>query len=175
MGDRHRPAARDDREAAARIGPEHRLPRTDPALRLLRTDHRRAARQRRLRDRQDRSGRNHPQRRRRPLRASRRTYGEAARLEPSRIDGLVVAIGELVGNSIEHGAGHGTLSWWTSPGRAVAEIHDPGHLGAVTPGLRRPDALAPRGRGVWLARQFSDVLHLWTSWDGTHARLEIAA
>jgi anti-sigma regulatory factor (Ser/Thr protein kinase) len=109
------------------------------------------------------------------IRASTRRHGEAARLAPSRVDGLVVAVGELVSNSIEHGAGHGTLSWWTTPGRAVAEIHDPGPMGAVTPGLRRPDALAPRGRGVWLARQFSDVLHLWTTSDGTHARLEITA
>ncbi len=109
----------------------------------------------------------------RGVRGWAKRHGLDAGLDPGRIDGLVVAVCELVSNSIEHGAGRGTLSWWTSPGRVVAQVHDPGRMGITTPGLRRPEALAVRGRGVWLARQLSDVLHLWTTPEGTHARLEI--
>jgi hypothetical protein len=57
----------------------------------------------------------------------------------------------------------------------VAEIHDLGRMTTTTPGLRRPDVRSPRGRGVWLARQLCDVLHLWTGADGTYVRLELTA
>jgi anti-sigma regulatory factor (Ser/Thr protein kinase) len=109
----------------------------------------------------------------RGIRAWTKRHGFEAGLDPERVEGLVLAVCELVSNSLEHGAGHGTLSWWIRPGRVVAQIHDPGHMGAITPGLRRPDARSVRGRGVWLARQLCDVLHLWTAVDGTHARLEV--
>lgn len=111
----------------------------------------------------------------RGIRAWARRHGLEAGLGPAQINGLVVAVCELVSNSIEHGAGHGRLFWWISPGRVVAQIDDEGHMTSITPGLRRPDTLSVRGRGVWLARQLTDVLHLWTSVDGTHARLEIGA
>lgn len=111
----------------------------------------------------------------RGIRALARRHGMEAGLANTRIDGLVVAVCELVSNSIEHGAGCGTVSWWISPGQVVAQIDDAGHMASITPGLRRPGTLSVRGRGVWLARRLSDVLHLWTSVDGTHARLEIGA
>jgi anti-sigma regulatory factor (Ser/Thr protein kinase) len=111
----------------------------------------------------------------RGVRASAKRHGLEAGLDTERLAGLVLAVCELVSNSIEHGAGHGTLSWWVRPGRLVAEIHDPGHMSTTTPGLRQPTARSVRGRGVWLARQLSDVVHLWTTVDGTHARLEIGA
>ncbi len=109
----------------------------------------------------------------RGIRARARRHGLEAGLDPARIDGLLVAVCELVSNSIEHGPGHGTLSWWVSPGRVVAQIDDEGHMTSSTPGLRLPDTLSVRGRGVWLARRLCDVVHLWTGVDGTHARLEI--
>ncbi|MDD7942050.1 ATP-binding protein [Actinomycetospora lutea] len=99
--------------------------------------------------------------------------GEEAGLDDEQIDGLVLAVGELTSNSIEHGPGHGTLSWWTRPGRLVAQISDPGLMTTTTPGLRCPETRSVRGRGVWLARQLTDVLHLWTGAAGTHVRLEI--
>lgn len=111
----------------------------------------------------------------RGIRAWTKRHGLEAGLDPARIDGLVLAVCELVSNSIEHGAGHGTLSWWVRPGRVVAQIHDPGHMSTTTPGLRRPDALSVRGRGIWLARQLCDILHLWSTEDGTHVRLEVGA
>jgi anti-sigma regulatory factor (Ser/Thr protein kinase) len=109
------------------------------------------------------------------VRRATRRHGEDAGLDAEQVDGLVLAICELVANSIEHGPGHGTLSWWAQPGRVVAEVHDVGQMSTTTPGLHRPDVRSPRGRGVWLARQLSDVLHLWTGADGTYVRLELAA
>ena len=111
----------------------------------------------------------------RAVRHATRDRGEEAGLDDDQVDGLVLAVAELVSNSIEHGPGRGTMSWWTAPGRIVAEVHDVGHMTTTTPGLRRPSIRSPRGRGVWLARQLSDVLHLWTGDDGTHVRLELGA
>jgi anti-sigma regulatory factor (Ser/Thr protein kinase) len=111
----------------------------------------------------------------RGIRASTKRHGLEAGLDPDRIEGLVLAVCELVSNSLEHGPGYGTLSWWIRPGRVVAQIQDTGRMSTTTPGLRRPDALSVRGRGVWLARQLCDVLHLWTTVEGTHARLEVGA
>lgn len=112
------------------------------------------------------------------LRAVRRETvrrGEEAGLDEDRVDGLVLAVGELASNSIEHGPGHGTLSWWSRPGRLVAQVSDSGRMTTTTPGLRCPETRSARGRGVWLARQLTDVLHLWTGPAGTHVRLEIGA
>lgn len=109
----------------------------------------------------------------RDVRRATRRRGEEAGLLDEQVDGLVLAIGELVSNSIEHGPGRGTLSWWTVPDRLVAQVDDPGRMTTTTPGLRCPEVRSTRGRGVWLARQLSDVLHLWTGPDGTHVRLEI--
>jgi anti-sigma regulatory factor (Ser/Thr protein kinase) len=111
----------------------------------------------------------------RDVRRATRRHGEDAGLDDEQVDGLVLAVAELVTNSVEHGAGRGTLTWWTTPGRVVAEIHDLGRMTTTTPGLRRPDVRSPRGRGVWLARQLCDVLHLWTGADGTYVRLELTA
>ncbi|NMO88351.1 ATP-binding protein [Actinomycetospora sp. TBRC 11914] len=111
----------------------------------------------------------------RGIRAWTKRHGLEAGLDPERTEGLVLAVCELVSNSIEHGAGHGTLSWWVRPGRVVAQIDDPGQMSTTTPGLRRPDVLSVRGRGVWMARQLCDLVHLWTTVGGTHARLEIGA
>ncbi|MEJ2886418.1 ATP-binding protein [Actinomycetospora aeridis] len=109
----------------------------------------------------------------RDVRRVTRARGEEAGLDADRVDGLVLAVGELASNCVEHGPGHGTLSWWTAPGRLVAQLDDPGLMSTTTPGLRCPETRSVRGRGVWLARQLTDLLHLWTGADGTHVRLEI--
>jgi anti-sigma regulatory factor (Ser/Thr protein kinase) len=109
----------------------------------------------------------------RDVRRSTRARGEEAGLGEDAIEGLVLAVGELASNCVEHGPGHGTLSWWSAPDRLVAQIDDPGRMTTTTPGLRCPETRSVRGRGVWLARQLTDVLHLWTGLDGTHVRLEI--
>ncbi len=111
----------------------------------------------------------------RTLRGIRETvvrHARGAGLDSERVNSLVLAISELVSNSIEHGAGHGSLRWWTHPRRVIAEVHDPGSLGEVLPGLRRPALTGERGRGVYLARRLCDVVHLWSGPDGTRVRVE---
>ena len=49
-------------------------------------------------------------------------------------------------------------------------MHDRGVLGDPLLGLQAPHPAEPRGRGVWIARQLCDSLHVWANADGTHVR-----
>jgi anti-sigma regulatory factor (Ser/Thr protein kinase) len=108
----------------------------------------------------------------RAVRAEAERYGTMADLGARRSQGLVLAVCELVNNSIEHGAGHGTVSWWVLGDRVVAQVHDAGRMCGAPPGLGPPEWAAPRGRGVWMARRVSETVHIWTGRDGTYARCE---
>jgi hypothetical protein len=40
--------------------------------------------------------------------------------------------------------------------------------------LRPPHPNDPRGRGLWIARQLCELLHVWSDGRGTHVRLQTA-
>ncbi|MGH3841787.1 MAG: anti-sigma factor RsbA family regulatory protein [Pseudonocardiaceae bacterium] len=87
---------------------------------------------------------------------------------------FVQAVDEIATNAIRHGGGSGVLQVWTSPRTILCQISDTG------PGLRDPLAgqlpLAPGhagGCGLWLARQFSDLLELHSDPAGTTVRLHL--
>ena len=48
------------------------------------------------------------------------------------------------------------------------EVHDRGSLADPLPGLQAPHPSHPKGRGLWIARQLCDMLHIWSDADGTH-------
>lgn len=103
--------------------------------------------------------------------------GEAARaagLSHERADDFVLAVNEVAGNAVEHGSGTGLLQLWLRPRLLTCEVHDSGVLGNPLPGMRPPHASEHRGRGVWIARQLCDLLHVWADHDGTHVRLQTA-
>jgi hypothetical protein len=54
-------------------------------------------------------------------------------------------------------------------------VHDAGTLDDPLPGLRAPHPAEPRGRGLWIARQLCDLLHVWRDAAGTHVRVRAAA
>ena len=59
----------------------------------------------------------------------------------------------------------------TATDGAVCEMHDRGTLRDPLPGLAAPHSSEPRGRGVWIARQICESLHVWSDRSGTHVRL----
>jgi anti-sigma regulatory factor (Ser/Thr protein kinase) len=86
----------------------------------------------------------------------------------------VQAVDEVTTNAIEHGGGSGVLQVWTGPQTILCEVSDTGA------GLRDPLAgqlPCPPGqrseRGLWLARQFSDLLELHSDPAGTTVRLHL--
>ena len=87
---------------------------------------------------------------------------------------LTLAVGEMLGNAIEHGGGSGTVRM-SLVGRSVTcLISDEG------PGLpdrvdrhhpARPDAAAVDGRGLWLAFTLCSDVRLSSSTHGTRVEL----
>lgn len=86
------------------------------------------------------------------------------------VDDLVLAVNELVSNSVEHGPGEGRLRLWTGRGSVTAEVADRGRMDVPFPGLVRPPSTGVRGRGLWLASELTDVLQVWSDDTGTVIR-----
>jgi anti-sigma regulatory factor (Ser/Thr protein kinase) len=97
---------------------------------------------------------------------------EAVGLPAEQAEDFVLAVNEVAGNAVEHGCGVSTMRIWRQPDRVVCEVSDSGALREPLPGLRPPHPSSPRGRGMWLARQMCDLLHVWTDDRGTHVRLQ---
>jgi len=97
---------------------------------------------------------------------------QAAGCDRDRVADLVVAVNEVATNAVEHGSGDAHLALWTDGRRELlCEVHDGGRLGDPLPGLRAPHPSDPRGRGLWIARQLCDLLHVWGDDTGTHVRI----
>ena len=97
----------------------------------------------------------------------------AAGCDGDRVEDLVLAVNEVATNAVEHGSGDVHLDVWDGgrAGALVCEVHDGGRLADPLPGLRAPHPSDPRGRGLWIARQLCDLLHVWTDTAGTHVRI----
>lgn len=97
------------------------------------------------------------------------------RFPVERVDDVVLAANEVATNAVEHGHGPARLAVWTEPGSCVLEVHDGGVLDDALRGLRAPDPEQDRGRGLWVARQACDYLHVWSDRAGTHVRIHVTA
>jgi anti-sigma regulatory factor (Ser/Thr protein kinase) len=96
-----------------------------------------------------------------------------AGLDGERISDIVLAVNEIVSNSIEHGPGSGVLRIWRCNPDFIAEVTDSGHMNVPFPGLSVPPPRGDRGRGLWLASELSDVLQVWSGDGGTIVRLRM--
>jgi anti-sigma regulatory factor (Ser/Thr protein kinase) len=94
--------------------------------------------------------------------------------ERERMEDIVLAVNELATNAVEHGTPEAQLSLWTGGHGLLCEIDDGGTLRDPLPGLQAPHPAEPRGRGVWIARQLCDSLHVWADGRGTHVRVHAA-
>jgi anti-sigma regulatory factor (Ser/Thr protein kinase) len=92
--------------------------------------------------------------------------------EPSRED-LVLAVNELVTNSVQYGGGGGTLSLWQEPGALVCDVRDRGYIEDPLAGRVSPPIDQYGGRGLWLVNQLCDLLQLRSGAEGTVARVRM--
>ena len=96
-----------------------------------------------------------------------------AGLSPARAYDLVLAVNEVLTNSIRHGGSSGTLRIWQEDDRLVCEIEDRGRLSDPLADRRRPDPEQPNGRGLWMANQLCDLVQLRSPAHGTIVRLHM--
>jgi anti-sigma regulatory factor (Ser/Thr protein kinase) len=99
----------------------------------------------------------------------------SAGLDGERAEDTVLAVNELVTNSIRHAGGHGVLRVWQEPGVLLCEVSDPGYIQDPLAGRRRPENAQVGGYGLWLANQVCDLVQLRSSESGTTVRVHMRA
>lgn len=97
-----------------------------------------------------------------------------AGLEGSGLADAVLAVNELAANSIAHGGGSGTVSAWREDGAIVFEVVDYGRFARPPPRGRRPSPKQASGRGLWLADQLCDAVHIRSGEGRTAVRATMA-
>lgn len=88
---------------------------------------------------------------------------------------LVLALDEVLANAQEHGRAPVGIRAWAD-GRVVVEVFDVGN------GFDRarvwqthpPRHTGVRGRGLWIARQLADLVHIESDPEGTLVRIEVS-
>jgi anti-sigma regulatory factor (Ser/Thr protein kinase) len=108
------------------------------------------------------------------LRAFVTSHAALAGAAAPSVDRFVQAVDEVATNAIEHGGGSCVLQIWIRPHTMSCQVSDAG-TGLPDPlaGHLPPAPSAPRGRGLWLARQLSDLAELHSDAGGTTVRLHL--
>ncbi|MEV4063839.1 sensor histidine kinase [Nonomuraea dietziae] len=109
------------------------------------------------------------------LRRSVSDFARQAGMDRNLVASLVLSVSEIAANSVEHGAGHGTVAMWTEGDEVVCEILDPGggELDDPLPGYIPPEPESPRGYGLWISRQLCDQVLVRADSDGLRVRLHM--
>jgi anti-sigma regulatory factor (Ser/Thr protein kinase) len=95
-------------------------------------------------------------------------------LDDSRLRDLLIAVTEVVGNSIRHGGGRGMLRIWVQDDAVVCETRDTGVITDPLVGCVRPTPRQIGGRGLWFANQLCDLVQIRSGEpDGTRVRLHM--
>jgi anti-sigma regulatory factor (Ser/Thr protein kinase) len=90
------------------------------------------------------------------------------------VSDLVVAVGELAANTLEHTSGPGTLTLWAAESEVICQVNDSGHIADPLVGrLKRDLAAAGGGHGLWIVQQVCDLVEIRTSPAGTAIRLHM--
>ncbi len=95
-------------------------------------------------------------------------------MDTQRVEQFALAVNEVATNVIQHGGGDGVLQIWARPRAVLCEVSDTGDgLHDPLAGHLPPDPVGMRGCGLWLARQFCDLVEMRTSPVGTTVRLHL--
>ena len=94
-------------------------------------------------------------------------------LGPSRTSDLVLAVNEIVTNSLRHGGGGGVLKMWKDDDSLISEIRDVGHIDRPLIGREQPTLDQSSGFGLWIANQVCDLVQIRTFPEGSAVRLHM--
>lgn len=93
-----------------------------------------------------------------------------AGLRGTRLDDLTLAVGELTGNSVQHGGGSGVLRVWTEAHAVICQVEDKGRLADLLAGRTPASPRQLGGRGLLLVHHVSDLVRTHRTAEGTVIR-----
>ena len=96
-----------------------------------------------------------------------------AGLSTARTSDLVLAVNEILTNSVRHGGGTGVLRIWQDNGSVVCEVEDAGSIADPLADRRKPDPNRPGGRGLWMANQLCDLVQIRARPSGNLVRMHM--
>jgi anti-sigma regulatory factor (Ser/Thr protein kinase) len=101
-------------------------------------------------------------------------HGQAAGLTPELVDGVALAVTEVLTNALLHGRSPARLHVYDEGPTWVCHVHDRGR-GPADPlaGMLPPSEASENGRGLWLARQLCTAVDVGSDASGTHVRLHV--
>jgi anti-sigma regulatory factor (Ser/Thr protein kinase) len=99
---------------------------------------------------------------------------EAFGFEQDRRRECVLAVSEIVTNSVRYGGGRGSLRCWIEDEHLVCEVTDRGQILEPMVGRVRPLAGQVGGHGMWLANQLADLVQVRSNDRRTVVRVHIS-
>ena len=85
----------------------------------------------------------------------------------------MLAVNEILTNSVRHGGGTGVLRIWQDDETLVCEVRDGGRIDDPLADRRRPRPDQTGGRGLWIANQLCDLVQLRSLADGSVVRVSM--
>jgi anti-sigma regulatory factor (Ser/Thr protein kinase) len=91
-----------------------------------------------------------------------------------RLADLVLAVNELVSNTMRHAGGTGVLRLWADGDTFFCEVRDGGRIENPLAGRDRPSDLRGGGRGLWIVNHLCDLVQVRSSAAGSVIRVHMA-
>ena len=91
-----------------------------------------------------------------------------------RADDLILAVNEVLSNSINHAHDEGALRVWDEPDGLVCEVRDSGRIPGALVGREEPAVGQVGGHGVWLVNLVCDLVQVRSSEAGSTVRMKMS-
>jgi anti-sigma regulatory factor (Ser/Thr protein kinase) len=101
------------------------------------------------------------------------SWARRAGLSATRVPDLVIAVGELTGNTLRHTSGGGTLQIWQTRDEIICQVADTGQIIDPLAWHRPLSGGLLGGNGLWLVNQVCDLVQTRTGPAGTITRLHM--
>jgi anti-sigma regulatory factor (Ser/Thr protein kinase) len=90
-----------------------------------------------------------------------------------RSDDFVLAVNEVLSNSLHHAQEDGALRVWEDPDGLVCEVRDGGHIAQPMIGREEPAIGQIGGHGIWLVNLVCDLVQVRSSAGGSTVRMQM--